>query len=64
MYQSPPGYHRHRCPTCGCVWEHPDICAEAEGVEFDALHECPFCQTLATVRYEGEFEPEVTQSPR
>ena len=34
------GEHKHRCPKCGCVWQHPETC-----VASDADHHCPVCDT-------------------
>lgn len=31
-------FHRHKCPDCGHVWQHPDSCAGD-----DKAHICPGC---------------------
>lgn len=40
--------HKHKCPQCGYVWEHPDFLAGEPG-----LHDCMLCGTLVLKRYEG-----------
>lgn len=45
-------FHKHECPRCGVVWEHPDSCRYHE-----ADHNCPDCGTNNVVRYKGPVEP-------
>jgi predicted RNA-binding Zn-ribbon protein involved in translation (DUF1610 family) len=37
------GKHKHRCPSCGTVWEHEDKCAQTDEQAFQIAHTCPHC---------------------
>ncbi len=50
-YYDAGGFHRHKCPDCGCVWNHPD--------GSDGDHECPKCFAYMTVKYYGPKAPDV-----
>ena len=40
--------HRHRCPKCKHVWQHPDsICDSATETECILVHTCPNCGHLS-----------------
>jgi hypothetical protein len=45
--------HKHKCPRCGCIWEHDDALAVADCDVHDAAHRCPACGTWETERYDG-----------
>lgn len=40
--------HKHKCPSCRCVWEHGDECGGNE-----IAHRCPQCGTEQFVKYGG-----------
>lgn len=69
-YRSPDGLHRHKCPECGAVWEHPDSlmwdCRITED-EFRRLRHCPNCNHYksripggTTDKYSGPEPPSAT----
>lgn len=51
-YTSPPGRHRHRCDSCGRVWEHGEDCYG----DWNA-HKCPRCGESQIVLYRGDEPP-------
>lgn len=51
MYNNVPEQkHKHKCPECDTVWEHPDQCF---GSEED--HVCPECGCIETYHPGGTF---------
>ena len=46
------GIHKHKCGACGCVWEHPDYCADET-----KAHTCPKCHTMQWRKYFGPEPP-------
>lgn len=42
--------HRHKCPQCGVVWEHPDAAAGDT-----RAHRCPDCGAPSWYLYEGNL---------
>lgn len=56
-YESPHGFHRHKCDKCGYVWEHANTC-----VNNTALHTCPGCGTEEWYWYKGPEAP--TKPPK
>ena len=53
-YRDKPEHHRHKCPRCGCVWEH-HWC----NVGIDPPHLCPRCETEQREPYRGDYPPEL-----
>ncbi len=51
-YQSPTGFHTHKCDDCGHVWEHSDKC---RGII--KHHLCPECKTMQWAQYNGPKAP-------
>lgn len=51
-YVSPDGMHRHKCSSCGYVWEH---CDSESGN--DAAHGCPSCGVKQWTKYSGDEKP-------
>jgi hypothetical protein len=47
--------HKHQCPSCACVWEHPDACATEITYEaYEKAHTCPKCgEPDVKFKYEG-----------
>lgn len=42
--------HKHKCPSCGCVWQHTRtsfFCAPG-------MHDCPKCGTHEGMIYRGD----------
>lgn len=35
--------HKHRCPNCDTIFEHPDLVALADKITHDEAHTCPRC---------------------
>lgn len=59
LFGGPPedenGTHKHECPDCGAIWEHPN----ARSGDADA-HVCPSCKVQMPTpwfRYDGEAPP-------
>lgn len=53
------GTHKHRCPKCQCIWEHPNDLGEREDAgkdckDYDQNHLCPKCGTDQRYKYHGE----------
>ena len=44
--------HKHKCPDCGLVWEHPNDGAPTKKV-YDEAHLCPGCGTDQREKYYG-----------
>ena len=44
--------HKHKCPECGLVWEHPNDGAPTKKV-YDEAHLCPGCGTDQREKYFG-----------
>lgn len=56
-YSDFPGFHRHRCEECLCVWVHKD------GSD-DKSHKCPHCGHKQFAQYKGIRPPsEDTMEP-
>lgn len=50
--------HKHQCPRCGYVWEHPATCSVSH-----ASHCCPLCsyhEHGGTTAKHFDLEPHVT----
>lgn len=47
--------HKHQCPKCKTIWEHPSLCAFVYGT-----HYCPVCRTEQTWKYDGTAEADIT----
>lgn len=56
-YVEKPGMHRHRCPSCGLVWEHADEVARARDADRRHAHTCPECGTHEVWQYDGPAGP-------
>jgi len=37
------GVHRHRCPECRTIWQHPHECGHSSGIALRRCHTCPMC---------------------
>lgn len=55
VYEDRPGFHRHKCPDCNCVWEHGGA-----AVWDDAAHLCPKCGEEQLLYYRGSIAPTFT----
>jgi predicted RNA-binding Zn-ribbon protein involved in translation (DUF1610 family) len=51
-HKSPKGYHKHKCPKCGNVWEHSN-----SFWDFTKTHNCFICGTEQLYHYEGPEKP-------
>lgn len=51
-YESPKGFHRHKCDNCSHVWEHDDSCKGKTN-----LHTCPDCKEEEWSQYFGPEPP-------
>lgn len=51
-YESPEGFHRHKCPNCNYIWEHSNNC-----VGNISAHRCPRCETIEGRKYTGTLPP-------
>lgn len=51
-YESPDGFHRHKCDKCGHVWEHSDKCRGQE-----EPHICANCGDIQGWKYFGPEPP-------
>ena len=38
-----PKTHKHKCPRCNLVWEHPDNCGGWRAISTRMCHTCPRC---------------------
>ncbi len=54
-YESPVGFHRHKCDNCGQIWEHSNSCAGNEHA-----HTCTTCGHKNWERYKGPDAPIMT----
>ncbi len=54
-YESPKGFHRHKCRKCGYIWEHGNTCVNDE-----KAHTCSKCGTEEWYWYQGPQAPVVT----
>lgn len=52
FYESPSGFHRHKCGNCGHVWEHSDSCHGQK-----EPHICTNCHNIEGWRYFGPEAP-------
>ena len=51
-YESPKGFHRHKCNHCNHIWEHGEGCfCKIEP------HKCPNCGNEQWVKYKGPEPP-------
>ena len=49
------GTHRHRCDSCGLVWEHGNNCQNLSSEIFDESHTCQRCGNPRVVhKYRGD----------
>lgn len=54
--------HKHRCPDCGFVWEHTEMCAWLSPEIFDDSHTCPHCGKPDILnKYWGPEQPKLTE---
>lgn len=63
MYNRIPGLdtkHKHVCPECNTVWEHPDACMFL-GTEDD--HTCPECGCIEHAHPGGTFSKYFGDAP-
>jgi predicted RNA-binding Zn-ribbon protein involved in translation (DUF1610 family) len=44
------GLHKHKCPSCGYIWQHEDSC-----INNTPEHTCRKCQTEVWYWYEGDM---------
>lgn len=59
-YKSPPGFHRHRCEICKCIWEHSDASFAVAGA-----HLCPQCKgDWQLYHYRGPKKPTVVNGEK
>lgn len=47
------GLHKHRCKSCGCIWEHPNECSYED---FEKNHACPKCGKRESFKHYGPEE--------
>jgi predicted RNA-binding Zn-ribbon protein involved in translation (DUF1610 family) len=56
------GQHKHRCPSCGTVWEHGNNCAMESHDVYVQSHTCPQCGKAGIIqKYHGDAEANMTQ---
>src|SRR4051812_15049713 len=58
----PNGNHKHECPDCGTVWEHPNTRAGD-----DDAHTCPSCKVMMPhpwYHYDGDAVPVYKESKK
>jgi hypothetical protein len=48
-------YHKHRCPSCYCVWAHDE-----KAVIDPRAHRCPVCALVCVSQYWGHLPPQYT----
>lgn len=58
VYESPKGFHRHKCESCGHVWEHGNECRN----NF-AAHICA-CGNVESYHYTGPERPTTQKTER
>lgn len=52
------GSHRHRCDSCGLVWEHGNNCQELSRDIFEQSHACTRCGRRVVQKYRGDLPTE------
>lgn len=54
--------HKHRCFSCGYVWEHSDQCTDFSREIWLLSHSCPSCgQSEVTEKYFGDIQARVRE---
>lgn len=58
MREGDPPTHKHKCPTCGMIWEHETNCSEFiirnNGRSNEKAHTCSKCGAQSWDWYKGE----------